>query len=289
MLRSLLLATLVLSACGSPFEVELPDQAPRLVVQSLFAADSVLTLGVLQSAPSVASGGAPSDPVTTATVQIFQDGARVGSAVYDPSRRRYVSDVRPRAGRTIGVRVEAPGFEPVEAQDTVPRATPFEVEVLRGPEPGADRVDPVTVRLAAPADTAFLALYGLVERPGAGGEPDPVAPLSFRSSDPLLADGALGGLVFDFEEPFYQRAVFRVVPALGAELAVRINVRRAPDGTATERLRLATLSPTYYAYARALDAEGTGATFEAAQALPSNVSGGFGIFAAFAAAEQVLP
>ena len=285
-------ALVALAGCGSPFEVELPQAPPRLVLQSLFAADSVLTVGVLQSAPAGAAGGAPSGPVTTASVTVLEDGVAVGQAAYVPARLRYVSDVTVRAGRRYGVRVTAPGFDAAEAEDAVPLPVPFTLDVVEGapPEPGAGRVDAVTLRFTRPADEAFLSLYGLVQRPpDAGG---PASPLPFRSADPLLADGDLTGRLFDVDDPFYQRAFFRVAAPVGPEVALQVNVVRALDAGAPagprESLRLAALSPTYYAYARARAADDEG-IFDTPRALPSNVTGGYGVFAAFAATERVLP
>ena len=292
-LSALLAASLALAACSTPVEIELPDHQPRLVVQGLFAADSVLTLAVQRSA-SVTDAPDVLE-VTDATVEVYEDGTLVDVAEYVSNRLRYVTTVRPRAGRTYRVEVSAPGFEPVSAEDTVPEPVPFTVDVAPGPEPdteGQSRVDAVTVRFAdAPGDD-FYALYGVVEQTFTDSDFRQAFPLVFRSNDPLLADGDLRGFISDFDEPFYQRAFFRSRPFDGQSVAIRINARRVgPEGTArvTERLRLATLSPTYYTYVRALTSDSDGSPFSASRDLPTNVTGGYGIFAAFSASEQVLP
>ena len=294
-MRLLLLAALAaLVGCDSTFTVDLPDQEPRLVVESLFGADSLLTLRVRQSAP--ADQSPPSGVVTSATVEVFEDGVRVGTAPYVPARSRYVSAVRPRAGRTYRVRITAPGFGPVEAQDTVPVPVPLDVvSVERGPEPPDDsrqREDAVTVRFQDPPGQDSYALYGIVER-AFPGRPDRTQffPLGFRSADPALADGSFSGLFGEASAPFYTRAVFRSTPFEGQSLTVRLDiVRTAPFGgtVVTERLLLARLSPTYGRYARAISADvGTG-PFGDVRRVPSNVEGGYGIFAAFVAVERVL-
>ena len=266
------------------------------MVQCLFAADSLLTLSLGQSAPVLA----PDDPsfggVTTATVRIYEDGVFAGEAEYVPNRLRYVSHVRARAGRSYRLRVDAPGFDAVEAEDTVPLPTPFQIEVVRGPEPeeGYDRIDAVAVRFSDPPGDEFYALYGLVERAYPNGEGNgQLFPLAFESTDPILTDGFLTGLITDPDNSFYLRAFFRSVPFDGTEVAIRIGVRRYVDPPGTSRLigrlRLATLSETYYRYVRARELDNGGTPFSNPQQIPSNVEGGYGIFAAFAAAEQILP
>ena len=298
-LCALLAGALALAACSTPFEVELPDEPPRLVVRSLFQADSLLTLDLGQSAAVLAPGGTPFETVRGATVTIFQDGAPVGQATFDEFRNRYVSDIRVRAGRTYGVRVEAPGFETAEAEDTVPLPRPFEVDVERGPDLGRDRdrIDAVTVRFSDPEGPDYYALYGLSEQrfPAFPDATPRTGPLTFRSADPVLADGALYGLIGDVGDPFYLRAFFsdRALPASTA--AIRVSVGRYEDesGSAevTDRLRLAVVSKTYYRYQRAIaEANPTDLDlFDSPTRVPSNVEGGYGIFAGFAATERVLP
>lgn len=293
---ALLLLAATVSACSTPFEVELPEEEPRLVIESLFAADSVLTLDVARSEPvqRPSPGGLPS--VTNATVLVYEDGVFVGEAPYVETRAHYVSEVRPRAGRTYRVRVEAPGFPPAEAEETVPTPRPFAVAVERGSERTGfeDRIDDVAVRFEDPAGPDYYALYGLSERRFPE-RPDATQyfPLAFRSADPALADGDLEALLGETDSPFYLRAFFSDRPFDGAWVAIEIRVRRLKDEPESrtetlDRLRLATVSETYYRYQRALT-RGQGNPFGEPVRIPSNVEGGYGIFAAFAASEQVLP
>ena len=293
MSRLLLLPLLALVACDSAFEAELPAQEPRLVIEALFAADSLLTLQVHQSASVL--DGPSNESVTGATVEIFEDGVPVGTATYVERRLRFVSGVRPRAGRTYRLRVSAPGFATVEAEDTVPLPPPFTVELVRGEtptDPDRDRVDRVTVRFSDPMGADYYALYGISEMVFDSGEVRYGA-FGFGSTDPIFSDGNLVDLLGDFETPFYGRALFESRTFDGQSVAIGIDVRRfRPAGEGfrvVERLRLARLSETYYRYVTALENRQDGTPFSEPRALPSNVEGGYGIFAAFAAAEQVLP
>ena len=291
----LLLLAAAAAGCSTPFEVELPPEDPLVVIKSLFAADSLITVDLSRSEPLLRPAPGGFGDITDATVTLFEDGVEAGQAVYVRDRLRYVSDVRARAGRTYRVRVEAPGLPPAEAEDTVPLPRPFAAEVARGPEPtgGRDRLDDVTVRFRDPAGPDYYALYGLVER-RLPDRPQPfqVFPLTFRSADPALADGNLEALVSDVDEPFYLRAFFSDRPFDGGPVEILLRVRRREDGPEfavenIDRLRLAVLSPTYYRYQRARAQGGT--PFDDVVRVPSNVEGGYGVFAAFAASEQVLP
>lgn len=291
------LAAAVLGACSTPFEVELPDEPPRLVITSLFEADSLLELDVSQSVGVLDPEGPPLENVAGATVTIFEDGVPVGGAVRDEFGFKYVSDVRPRAGRTYRVRVEAPGFETAEAEDTVPLPRPFEVDVERGPRGEFDRIDAVTVQFSDPEGPDYYALYGLAERRFAG-RPDAtqVFPLLFESEDPVLADGFLERLIENPEgRSFFQGAFFSDRALPDRPVSVRLDVRRDTqtfEGVVqVDRLRLAVVSETYYRYQRATVRDGVIASdlFGQPARVPSNVDGGYGIFAGFAATEVVLP
>ena len=284
-----------LPGCDTTFEVELPDEEPRLTVEALFGTDTLLTLQVRRSSGALTP---PSiDNVTTATVEVYEDGTLAGTAAYVERRQRYVSDVRPRPGRTYQLRASAPGFPDAVAEETVPEPVPFEiVAVERGPEPtgGRDREDRFTIRFEDPPGDDYYALYGLRERSYPGGEGnDQVFPLGFRSASPALADGGFDGLLGETDDPFYLRAFFRDTPFSGGAVEIEIEVGRLDDDVdytrITERLRLARLSETYYRYARALTSDSQAGPFGDVRRVPSNVEGGYGIFAGFAATERVLP
>lgn len=292
-----LILAVAAAGCSTPFEVELPPEEPRLVIESLFAADSLITLDLSRSEPLLQPAPSSFNSVTDATVRIFENGVEAGQAIYVRNRLRYMSPVRARAGRTYRVRVEAPGLAPAEAEDTVPLPRPFTATatVARGPEltGGRDRLDDVTVRFRDPSGPDYYALYGLVERrfPDPR-QPSQIFPLLFRSADPALADGNLESLVSETGDPFYLRAFFSDRPFDGRAVEVQLRVFRLEDEPQFEtenidRLRLAVLSPTYYRYQRARSQGGT--PFDDVVRVPSNVEGGYGIFAAFAASEQVLP
>lgn len=293
-----LLAALLVGAlgCDSAVEIELPEEEPRLVLSALFEADSLLTLDLRQSASALDE---PSiEDVADATVEVFEDGAPVGTATYAEFRLRYVTDVRPRPGRTYRVRVSAPGFGPVEAEDAVPEPVPFEVvSVERGPEPtgGRDREDVVTVRFTDPPGDDHYALYGLATWSYPGRDYEQTFPLGYRSASPALADGGLDGLLGETEAPRYVRALFRDTPFEGETVTIKLEVRRQDaseyggEVEITERLRLARVSETYYRYVRAIEADGGAGPFGDRTRTPSNVEGGYGIFAGFTATERALP
>lgn len=291
MRRVLVLLALALAACGSPFEIEVPAEEPRLVVEALFSADSVLTFELRRSASAFDS--LRSDAVRGATVEVLEDGVPVGTAAFVAARNRYVSDVRPRPGHTLGLRVSAPGFAPVEAEDDVPEPVPFEVVAVERGEGPADRTDAVTIRFTDPPGADRYALYGIAVRT-LPGRPNGTQrfPIPLRSAEPALTDGFFSDLIANADAPFYQRAFFRDVPFAGQTVTLRLEVqRRVIDGDPlplAESLRLARLSATYYDYVRAREADRSGPLGDPVR-LPSNVTGGYGIFAALTPTEVALP
>ena len=294
MRHALFLLALALAACDTPFEIEIPAEEPRLVVEALFSADSVLTFKLRQSASAFEDLGI--DEVRTAAVEVLEDGVPVGTAAFVTNRDRYVSDVRPRPGHTVGLRISAPGFAPVHAEDAVPEPVPFHVvSIERGPAPtlGRDRVDAVTIRFQDPPGPDRYALYGLSLRTSPG-RPNSTQrfPITFRSAEPALTDGFFVDLIESADAPFYTRAFFRDTPFEGQTVTLRLEVRRTViEGDPlplSESLRLARLSATYYDYVRAREADSAGPLGDTVR-LPSNVTGGYGIFAALTPTEVVLP
>ncbi|MGI9175802.1 MAG: DUF4249 family protein, partial [Rhodothermales bacterium] len=136
----LLFAAFPLAACETAVEIELPEEEPRLVINSLFQTGNLWAVEVSES-QSVLSDDAL-EPVTSATVEIMEDGEVVETLVYEPQRadRLFVPPLyrsrqhRPEAGRTYTIRASAPGFPTAEATAQVPEPLPFSVRI--------DRVEP---------------------------------------------------------------------------------------------------------------------------------------------------
>ncbi len=111
--------------CETIVDVDLPENRPVLVANSLFNPDSVWQVRLYKSKSSLDRD--PIEAVSNASVRIM-DGenlvallTHVGGAMY-----RARTNKTPRPGGTYTLKATAPGFDPIEASDFVPVPVPIQ-------------------------------------------------------------------------------------------------------------------------------------------------------------------
>lgn len=117
----LLLLIALLAGCEKTVNIDLPKETPKLVVNSYFTPDSVVSVQVSTSysvlARPVLNG------VTDAVVKLFEEGREVATLKQDTSLKFvYVSDSKKliQAGKKYAVSVTAPPYQTATAQSFVP-------------------------------------------------------------------------------------------------------------------------------------------------------------------------
>ena len=295
----LLLAAFSLTACETAVEIDLPEEEPRLVLNSLFQAGSLWAVGVSES-QSVLSNK-PLKAVTTATVEIVESGSVVETLTYEPERvdRPFVSPLywgrrhRPEAGRTYTIRAAAPGFPTAEATAYVPPPLPLSVRVDRTQTVdtyfGAQDHE-ITVTFSDPAGTAdyyALAVYRVIDR-GSGDGAGVYSSIGFSSGDAVLRENRLVDDDF-FEvdgDPFYDRAYFSDASIDGQAHTFKIRTSTYDEEGLDEQyfIVLQSLSSDFYEYLRTREiSDYTGENpFAEPVSIHSNIQNGFGIFAGYA-------
>lgn len=126
-----LCVALLLAACQQDtiLDVELPDESPKLVVNSLFNPDSLWTVQVSQTVPLL--GTDKPQEVANARVEIIADGAVIEVLPYLAERqvvsRSFSSTAiyqsqteKPEAGKQYAIRVTAPELDAITASDAIP-------------------------------------------------------------------------------------------------------------------------------------------------------------------------
>lgn len=115
--RRWFVALLVLfTACTKVIELDLPQEPPLLVINSLINPDS--SLRVHLSHTRQATDG-KSYPVADAQIEIWQNENRCKTLIYQDSGW-YGSDVFPEEGNRYEVCASSTGYAPVSARDTLP-------------------------------------------------------------------------------------------------------------------------------------------------------------------------
>jgi hypothetical protein len=119
LILALVFGLFLLAGCETVVELDLPDHAPKLVVNAVFNPDSLFTVD-LSSSQSVFSDSAHR-PVTDATVQVYQGGQHVFDVAHKGAGI-YQADRKPETLQHYTLRVSAPGHAAVKAASHVPAA-----------------------------------------------------------------------------------------------------------------------------------------------------------------------
>lgn len=280
-----LLVAALLGGCETSFEIDVPAHEPRLVLNGLFAADGPLGVSVTRSRPL--DEGGYFEPVE-AFAAFYEDGLLVDTAS-TRSGGAWSASVQPRPGHTYRVRVTAPGFAPAEATDVlpgVPRAT-LSTRQLTAEARGGGLYE-ITVHLDDPAGEANYYALSFHHRQYVDGRwTGSYGSSSFRSSDPVLRDGSLDDILVDAGLSSYDLAYFsdRAIDGKTYDLRIREGMSPSPFQQPGEQVvffvRLRAISEAYYRYMKAAALEGDDSPFTEPVALPSNVEGGFGLFAGY--------
>ncbi|NEU08488.1 DUF4249 domain-containing protein [Flavihumibacter sp. R14] len=113
-------ALLVLSACETVIEIDLPVEKPKLVVNSIFNADSLLTVNVTKSRPSSESGH-DFETVENAIVEVFKDRQSLGILSYHGKGNYKTLNKFPNEpSAEYAITVKAPGFNTAETRESMP-------------------------------------------------------------------------------------------------------------------------------------------------------------------------
>jgi hypothetical protein len=291
---SLLLAGALLAATGCDMSVDIempiPAHEPRLVVNSLFETGAPLEVELSRS---LGVGDSRSHKIRMGTVRLYENGQLVEELDQTPEsiremelsaifRSRHI--IRPAS--TYRLEASAFGLRDVHAEEqTLALPTVRVVGIEHGESRHGHRIDRITFEIVDPGERVYYRLTfptssGTVE----DGRPN-FFPSPFRSDDPVLRNSWFSD-IFEFDnDRFHSEVLFTNATFDGRPFTTTVEVMRpsyGPHQAPSETfLRLDRVSETYYRYIRARrevnQAEGN--PFAEPVFMPTNVRGGFGIFA----------
>jgi hypothetical protein len=111
----------MLCACQLTLEVDLPPHEESIVVNSLFAADSLWGVSVFYDHQIL--DDTPFKPVENAEVVIYDESGPVETLTLNKQKYYRAATSKPVPGKRYEIRVSAPGRDPVSAFTSVPHAT----------------------------------------------------------------------------------------------------------------------------------------------------------------------
>ncbi len=286
----------LLVGCETVVDVSPPPFESQLVAHSFFSAESLWVVRVTNNVPFTS----PDKPakIEDAVVRIYEDGQLVVEPARTDSGTYAIVGPKASDERLYTLRVEAPGYNPIEGSDRLPErahVTDFRVTIVREPdEVSRLRRTLIEITVDDPADTTNF--YGLLlvqarwSEDLTTGTIKPFPPTIF----PFESDNlAFGESQFDFietEKTLYYEAFFTDRLFDGTSYTLDFDLVYEdphPDATVVVHRAFAvvllSLSENFFRYWK--DAGDQAFSNENPFAEPlrvhSNLSGGLGVFGGF--------
>lgn len=125
----ILVYVLLLSSCIKEIPLDETSYNPRLVVNSIFCPDSIIKVQVSKTVLVTDTGNRIID---NANVSLYKEGVFLGSLA-NMGNGYYVFETYPEKGKLYEIKVDAPGFNTVTANEIIPEKTDIISCSFRGP------------------------------------------------------------------------------------------------------------------------------------------------------------
>lgn len=286
------------TGCRKYLDFEGEDLQPRLVLNSLATADSVLTV-TLSNSRGVIDPGALA-PVTNGQVRVFDGQGNLVEELVHQGDGVYQGTTTIVEGSELAVQAEASGLGAVRAADRVPLAVPIQqwdtVSVIIDEGSGfVYSTLELTLTINDPGDRSnFYMLEGFIGQqytiewvfdPNSGEfVPDTVlldepffSRATFSTTDQILLSGSDAGL--GETRVFFNRALFRDELFNGSTRSFRFRLETSIR-PGTLDLRLVSISEAAFRYYRTLErySYASGDPFAEPVQVFTNVEGGLGVW-----------
>lgn len=279
----LVAASLAFASCETIVNIDLPEHKRALVVNSLFAHDSVLTVEVSHSIGSL--DNSQINFVDNATVEIYKDGNYVGTLPSIGDGKYASSGVVARHGSSYTVKASAPAYDPVSSTTKVP--VPVAVTSWSLKDSAVSIYGSYMAELSLtfndpPGERNFYMLELYVVDSMGNSYREGIFPKTEESTTEqavypfiLINDELINGKTYTVNALMESYLVFMVTP---------------PNGTGNLVARFKSISSDFYLYlkTRDLQAMNGGNPFSEPVRVYSNIDGGYGIFAGSSATSVTI-
>ncbi len=318
-LQNLVLSILIIitSACETVVEVDIPREAPRLVVNAILEQDSVVRFQLSQSKSSLDSS--PLQRISSAEAVLFKDGRQIAH-FREEALGQYTADHQVEAGSEYSIRVSREGYEPVEAETFI--RNPVNISSVRYDTLVTERsvyfreqdsmvintsVNPSEIRLTINDPAGEKNYYEITVLEDAtifsrsyDDEGNPIIedtvtyrfPAYLSSEDPVF--GSSGEIFDDVSSVGGETLLFSDDIFDGREYTVNFNyefpLSYSDENTNIYYVILRTLQREQYLYFRSvrLQSETEGNPFAEPVPVFNNIVGGYGIFTGFSRDQVII-
>ncbi|WP_242926953.1 DUF4249 domain-containing protein [Pontibacter vulgaris] len=266
----LLYLPLLLWSCTDIVELELPEQEPQLVVNSMFTPDSAWSVDI--SASQNALSNAPYEQVQNATVEVYQGSKYLFNLAHTRNGKYKSEEALPKALEHYTLKVSAPGFPACEASNFAPALPATRaLKVARASssiDPNIPEAEVSFVLDDAPNTQNYYAISAYFPDTAYTGEAyKNYVGLDFQA--PIEQEFTMGNSYF-FSD--------KLIDGKATTLKQRYTLIEGK----TVYLNIAQISPDYYHYARTLVKQSYNDNFMTTPGpVHNNIRNGLGIFAGY--------
>lgn len=266
-IASLTCCMLLISACTKKIELDFPPHEPMLVLNGIFNPDSLFSVEL--SSNRAITSNEDFVPVQNAAVELYQDGIYL-TKLQHSGKGVYKSSIKPERLKKYGIKVKATGFPDIASHSFVPEQ-PL-VHDLKS-SVAYQQNDP------SPGLNVSLVLE------------DPPGEENFYSIRAYTFDKYYTGAVFirellvsfispieeDFSRSYHQYFSDKLFPGK----ALNLKLYLANAGLQNTFLRIAQVSPEYYAYGKTYQAHHRSDININQSPVSNNIENGRGLFAGY--------
>lgn len=273
----ILLIIICITGCETQSVLDLPEIDSKLVVNSIFYADSLFKINITSSKPNNSKDFylmQKFDYVKDATIIITQEGISYDDFEYKEKGFYISKSFMPKTSVACQLIVNAEDFKPVQSQSKIPYRINIDsiyYSYINDPETG-DRVLKVNLVWNDPADENYYYIFGIKENSEgyfSKGTPD-----IYLRNHPIFGDWSLKAskklLVFDDKIFNGKRFNFELL----------MHKESAPYGLTIYSFYLCHISKDFYLWAESLGRYSEqNSFFDEPVVVYSNIENGLGIFA----------
>ena len=278
----LLILSFFANSCETIVNVDLPEHKPVIVVNSFFNPDSIWEVNLTRSQGALENGSIQN--IIDAKVEVFESGKLFAGLKHIGQGNYRAENSTSLPGKTYELRVSAPGYKPITANDIVPQKVEI-LEVKIDTIKSADYIEDLELSIVFndPPDIDnkyHIAIWGKSNYQGKAR----MRAISFSSNDLLISENIVG----ETERFYGSQAVFEDVLLAGKqyELKLLVPVYYFDDVfVAMDEffIVLSSVSNSYFKYHKSFQKhQETGDNpFSESVIVYNNIENGLGIFAGY--------
>jgi len=293
---------IIFSSCEKTVTIDIPAKAQSLVINAILKKDQAIVVTVGKSRHILEPGqGINAYIVKNAVPVIFENDIPIDTLVFQSSSFTYTSPRNKtiRAGYSYTIKVNAPGFNEVEARTIVPSQSEApEVTRVRDARVTADGVhmDEIIVKLNDPAEKNFYRLQ-FFQAPFTPGDEFPIYCVSTTdkdleligdNADPLSTDNCYDGDNLILRDNNFNGQVKQLRFYVESNF---LSDRSGPGGQPNKPyLKLSRITEEQFKFIKSFNVYNMAVDnpFAEPANVFSNVKNGYGIFAAYTSATKDL-